>query len=91
MDLNAVLLNYGSLLEAGRSKFIWNTDGTVQRKYLYADPAKTELIYTKDYTWNPDGTLYQWVLTVVTTSEQITKTFAWNPDGTLDEGGTVLT
>jgi hypothetical protein len=91
VDLNAVLLNYGALLEAGRSKFIWNPDGTVQSKRLYADQAKTELVYIKDFFWNPDGTLYQWVLTVVTTSEVITKTFAWNPDGTLNEGGTVMT
>lgn len=89
MDLNAVLLNYGSLLEAGQSDFVWNIDGTLQSKRLYADSAKTELIYVKNFTWNLDGTLNHWVLNVVTTSENITKTFTWNLDGTLNSAITV--
>lgn len=89
MDLNAVLLNYGSLLEAGQSEFMWNSDGSLAIKRLYTDPAKTELIYTKHFWWNTDGTLNHWVLTVVTTAETITKTFAWNLDGTLAGAVTV--
>jgi hypothetical protein len=84
VDLNAILLNYGSILEAGQSEFVWNPDGTLQSKRLYADPARTELIYTKNFFWNLDGTLNRWVLVVITTSEQITKSFVWNLDGTLN-------
>ncbi len=83
MDLNAVLLNYGSVLEAGQSEFVWNDDGTLGQKNLYADPAMIEPIYTKVFTWNGDGTLSNWILTVVSTGETIQKLFTWNADGTL--------
>ena len=83
MDLNAVLLNYGSVLEAGKSEFVWNPDGTLAVKRLYADLAQTQEIYTKTFTWNLDGNLHHWTLVVVTTGESITKTFTWNLDGSL--------
>ena len=64
--------------------------GTLASKRLYADPAKTQWIYAKDFTWNVDGTLNHWILTVITTSEAIRKNFTWNPDGTLKEAVTVV-
>ena len=90
MDLNAVLLNYGSILEAGQSEFIWNPDGTVSVKRLYADSNKVDLIYTKTFFWNVDGTLDHWILTVMTTGETIRKNFTWNMDGTLNSAVTVV-
>ena len=87
MNLNAILLNYGSVLEAGRTRFVWNPDGTLQTKYLYADQSKTEMVYENHFTWNPDGSLQKWRMVVTTTGEEITKLFAWNANGSLNEAG----
>lgn len=83
MDIAGVNLIFGDQIPAGHSQFIWNADGSLQRKRVYADASYNHLIYTKDFTWNPDGTLNQWVLTIATTGETVTKNFGWASNGFL--------
>lgn len=69
MDLDAVIRQYGTTVDGGYATVNLNIDGTVASKFVYADAAKTIAIYTKNYTWNLDGTLASWTVVVASTGE----------------------
>lgn len=89
MDLNGIYPNTGSIFERGYAEYEWNPNGTLSQKELYADVAKTQLVYRKTFTWNPNGTLASWELLVATDGEVYTKTFVWNSQGQLVDSAVV--
>jgi len=84
MEINSIQSVHGTTVnDTGFVSFTWNLDGTLQKKEVYADAPKLELIYRKTFFWNIDGTLNRWELFIETTGETITKRFTWAESGEL--------
>ena len=85
MDNLGVHRIFGRFEESGHATFQWDASGQLILKELYSDPQKNNLIYKKAFTWNLDGSLSHWILTVITTGEQIRKNFNFNAQGQVEE------
>lgn len=84
MEVNSIQEVHGATInDVGFVFFTWNPDNTLQKKEVFADAAKTELIYRKTFFWNVDNTLNRWELFIQTTGKTITKRFTWNDENQL--------
>lgn len=81
MDVSAILKVDGEVLrDFGFSNFTFNPDRTLQKKEVFSDAARTELMYRKSFFWNADDTLNRWELFVQSTGETIVRRFFWDAD-----------